>query len=153
MCEKCGAVANIHTSDFVGGTATVRHFCQDCFGDEKPPSAYSHRRGEAAIVAAVGLIVLLMSVAADYLRFGKEVGFGSHQQLGVIIGIILLILGAVARAGSIITIGASAVALSVVADWVGFGSSPGFGAQQLLGTVLGVGMLLSAFKLSRMRSK
>jgi len=94
-------------------------------------------------------MILLLSVGADHLQIGKEIGFGSYQQLGVAIGIVLLILGAVAQAGTIIAIGAAAVALSILADWIGFGNSPGFGAQQWTGTIFGLALLAAAFRMSR----
>jgi hypothetical protein len=152
-CERCGAPANIHTSNVVGGVPQMRHFCQVCFDfahidDPRIPRHW----GEAAVIAAAGAVLLTLSLFADWFKFGDMAGFGWHQAAGVMLGGLLVLLGAVARAPTLLFIGIVTGALSLLADWLAFGSSEGFGWQQMLGTGLGIMLLAGAFVVSRTRA-
>ncbi len=145
ICEYCGAPADVHTSDVVAGKPVMRHCCADCIDIA---ATHHHvgpgRRAEATVLAAVGIVVLLLSASADWLKFGDSEGFGWYQQLGSVVGGLVVFLGAVARAPIFVVIGLLTCLLSLLADWFAFGSNPGFGWQQILGTVIGAGLLLGA---------
>lgn len=152
-CERCGAPANIHTSNVVGGAPVMRHFCHDCYeaagvDDPRLPRHW----GEAAVVGAVGLVVLTLSLFADWFKFGDVAGFGWQQAAGVLLGALLVFLGALARAATLLMIGVMTGLLSLLADWLAFGSAEGFGWQQMLGTGLGVVLLVLALVVSRIRA-
>lgn len=153
ICELCGTSATVHVSNVVGGVATMRHFCEDCvdiasFDAHDPPRHWA----AAAVLGSMGLVVLLLSLFADWLRFGSAEGFGWYQQAGVVIGGVVLLLGAVARAPTLLIIGMFAFLLSILADWFAFGSAEGFGWQQLLGTAAGAILIIAALLVGRSKA-
>jgi hypothetical protein len=144
-CDRCGAPANVHISDIVAGEPVVRRFCPDC-ADEIPEEVHTpagRRSAQAAVLLVVGGLVLFLSLTADVLKFGASQGFGVHQWVGVSIGGLVMLLGAVTRAATLLMIGAIGTGLAFLADWLAFGSSEGFGLQQIIGCMLGL-LLLGA---------
>ncbi len=105
----------------------------------------------AAVVIAVGIYVLSISALADFLEFGSSAGFGLVQRAGLIVAGIILLLGAIAKAPTLLTIGFITAVLDVLADWLAFGSSEGFGWQQRTGTALGLAMILGGVAVFRYR--
>ncbi len=141
-CEACGAPATIHISDMKDGVATIQHMCAACV-DTTEHNRDSRRRcrGNAALIIVVGAMITLISVLADWLRFGSGEGFGSQQRQGVFIGAVLLMFGAVVRARTLFVAAAAAAILSLLADWLAFGSNAGFGRQQIIGCSLGISLI------------
>ena len=153
-CERCGAPANVHISDVTRGEARIRNFCTGCVDEiERRRTAYRHRTGEAVTLIVFGFIVLGLSVLADFLPLGGAEGFGWRQWEGVGIGGILVLLGAVIRARSILLIGIIMTTLSLLADLLAFGSSEGVGAQQMFGSVLGICVVALGLWLARKRRR
>ncbi len=145
-CEACGAPAIVHISDVNDGVATMQHFCAACVDAmEQHHSSRRRTRGDAAVIIVVGAMITLMSLLADVLQFGSNAGFGRQQRHGVTICLILLVLGAIARARTLFTIGLAGTILSLLADQFAFGNAEGFGRQQILGSLLGIAMILSGF--------
>ena len=153
VCEVCGRSATVHVSNVVGGVSTMRHFCEDCvdvacIDAPNPPRQWA----AAAVLGSIGLVVLLLSVFADWLRLGSAAGFGWYQQTGVVVGAVVLLLGAVARVPTLLILGMFACVLSILADWFAFGSAEGFGWQQILGTALGALLIIAALIVSRSKA-
>jgi len=96
----------------------------------------------SAVILCAGLIVLVLSLSADMLAFGKSEGFGWQQQTGLAIGASIFLIGAIVRVATLALIGLIAVVLALLADWLAFGSGSGFGAQQVAGVLLGTAILL-----------
>jgi hypothetical protein len=46
------------------------------------------------VVIAIGALMLLASLTADISGLGDDVGFGSQQMIGTIVGIVVLAIGA-----------------------------------------------------------
>ena len=140
-CERCGAPAVVHIGHDPEYGNVIRDFCMKC----AIAVEQEHRRpGKGlnlpAIVVSSGITILLLSAFADALAFGQAPGFGWKQDLGLIVGGCLAIVGAVA------------VVRTVLADWLQFGNGEGFGRHQLLGTVIGVLLIfvgVAWFKRSR----
>jgi len=152
VCEACGADANIHISNLVAGVATMRHFCQNCVdAAEADRPRFQRHRGAAGTVGAVGLIALILSVFADRLKLGSSVGFGWWQNLGVVAGVVVIVLGAATRAPALLIIGLITCSLAVLADWLAFGSAEGFGILQIAGTSLGLILVAVAIWINRAR--
>ena len=153
VCEECGASANIHRSNIIAGVPTMHHFCPDCADLPHTDESDGPRRwGMAAVLGSVGMVVLSLSVFADWLRFGGATGFGWRQEGGAVIGALLLLLGAVARVPALLIIGLITCLLSILADWCAFGSNEGFGWQQMLGTMLGACLMIAALVASRSKA-
>lgn len=96
----------------------------------------------AVAMFCIGPYVLLISLFADVLGFGSAQGFGWQQWMGVLIAGAIGLAGAIVRAPTLWTIGMFVGGVTVLADWLGLGSAPGFGWQQVLGSALGVALIL-----------
>jgi hypothetical protein len=152
-CERCGARAVVHIGHDPEYDNIIRDFCLRCADDvdeERRP-----RRGLnlAAIVVSSGLTILLLSLFADVLAFGRSPGFGWKQDIGVVIGACLVFVGAIMPVPTLLVIGLQAAALSLLADRLGFGSGEGFGPHQQLGTAAGIVILLIGLAWSRWKSR
>ncbi len=149
-CETCGAPAIVHISDVRDGVATMEHYCAACVESiERTPISINRLRGDAAILFVFGGITFLISLFADSLHFGEGEGFGWRQRQGLLISLVLLILGAAARARTILVIGLVGAGLSVLADWLGFGSDEGFGMQQKMGCLVGITLVAAGAWIAR----
>ena len=145
VCEQCGAPANVHITDLAAGVPGMRHLCRQCADDAHSGVDRVTERGRsalAAVIIAVGLYIVALSTLADILEFGGSAGFGSVQSAGLIVAGIILLLGAIAKAPVLLIIGLITGVIDLLADWLAFGSSPGFGWQQKMGTALGLALIL-----------
>jgi len=150
VCEQCGAPARIHASDVVKGVPTLRHFCNSCYDDvHVEPWELRRHWSLAAVLACVGAVVLGLSISADWHQLGKFAGFGWQQKIGVVLGGVLLVFGAVARTPTLVVMGLVTACLSLLADWIAFGESEGFGWKQILGAGVGVAFVAAAFYVGR----
>jgi hypothetical protein len=137
-CQACDEPAIVHVSDIVDGDVIVRHFCSNCVDSfAAPRESPAKKWGQATTLITFGTAFLVMSLLADQLAFGGWEGFGIYQWTGALVGIAMVLTGAVARARALFLIGMVAATLSLVADYFSLGTSEGFGAQQILGCVLG----------------
>lgn len=149
-CQSCGAPAVVHVTAVADSAPTVRHFCHACADQAHLERAQRRRyRGAIAAAGAIGVVVLSLSLSADWLRFGRSEGFGGYQQIGVILGLLLFSLGAAARAPTLVIVGAFTGVLSLLADWFDFGRAEGFGWQQILGSLVGAAIIVSAIVVAR----
>jgi hypothetical protein len=150
VCECCGAPAVVHIRNEVAGEVIVRHFCLDCADAEANASPPRERRLNIPVaLMIVGLIILLMSVFADALAFGSSRGFGWQQWSGVALAGLLTLAGAIMQIPTLLLIGLITGGVTVLADWLAFGSAPGFGWQQQLGSAVGVALIAASWAVAR----
>jgi hypothetical protein len=138
ICERCGEPANIHITSERTGAMGMRHLCLRCV--EIEPAVRQRRKrafNAGAAVMCIGAMVLFISLFADQLAFGQSQGFGQWQIFGVLMAAALVGVGAVMRIPTLMVVGLSEGCLSSLADWLDFGSSPGFGRSQWAGSILG----------------
>ncbi len=150
-CDLCGQPANVHISDILAGEQVTRRFCPDCADliPDKDSAQPVRRSAQAAVLLVVGGLILFISLLADVLQFGGSQGFGIQQQVGVLLGAIMLLLGAVTRTPTLLVIGVISAGLAFLADWLAFGSSGGFGWQQAGGSVTGAALMAFGMYLVR----
>lgn len=145
-CELCGAPAIVHVRPSAADE-TMLHFCISC-ADQRGSSADQDAKARginpAALYGLAGLTTIVLSTGADVFAFGRADGFGWKQMAGVVCGAALTLTGALLRTRTILLAGVIMAGLTLVADWVGLGASPGFGWRQGLGCVLGALLLLKA---------
>ena len=142
VCEKCGAPLSV-TGKAEEAPDPVRPLlCVLCAAhDQEAGPRRARGANRAAILLCVGLFVLVISAAADWLAFGSSEGFGWKQLLGLGMAGILLLIGALVRIPTLSVIGLFIGLLSVLADWLGFGNAEGFGWQQMAGCALGAALM------------
>ncbi|GEM_PF-2734563 len=97
----------------------------------------------AAVLTVLGLYLLLLALLADQLRLGNTQGFGYQQWAGVLLAAVLLLTGALLRIPTLAVIGLLTGSLTLLADYLGLGRSPGFGGRQAIAAALGVLLLIT----------
>lgn len=143
VCERCGKPAIVHIGSERATEPIIHHFCIPCAEIENATAQEEEVFLDGtAILVVIGLYILLISAFADEVAFGGHAGFGWKQIAGTLIGVILVGAGAATRIPTLVLIGLITGSLTIVADWVGYGSHPGFGFQQQIGSILGLGMML-----------
>jgi hypothetical protein len=154
QCEKCNAPAQLHITSEQTGVVGMRHLCLDCAELE---GAVKQRRKRAfnlgAVFIALGSLMFMLSVFADHLRIGDSNVFGAWQMTGVLVAIILTGVGAALRIPTILVLGPSVGLIALLADQVGLGDTPGFGRRQMIGCVLGAGMIALGVMIVFLRKK
>ncbi len=152
VCDHCGLPATNHRSTMAGGELVMEHMCSACIeAQQGSKDTKKRRRGQGVVLLAVGLFILLNSLLADILRFGKSAGFGVYQWIGLILAAFLLLVGSLVRVPAIIVSALAIGGLSLLADWLHFGSGAGFGKAQSLGCGIGLIMVLTGLAVARLR--
>ena len=123
----------------------LRAFCLAC-ADSTPAREAAAGTGRTrvamrACLVTAGIFLMMVGALGDHLGIHGTPGFGWHQQLGVLLGALLLVCGGLLRIDLVAVIGAMIVALSAGADWLGLGNNDGFGWKQ-------EGAVLSGFMLA-----
>lgn len=150
-CERCGGPALLHLMHGVGRDAGTHHLCLRCAEALPESETEPAASGRGTVLAAVGLFVLFLSLFADQLKLGRQDGFGWKQHLALSLGAVLFMTAAIVRVRTLVIIGALCVAVVVLADRLGLGREPGFGALQAAGCVLGVAMTAVGIQRARRR--
>ena len=102
---------------------------------------------------AIGLFVFTLSALADLFQFGSSEGFGWKQGTGLILAAVLAMMGSLFGVLVLVVIGVVVGLLTVLADFFSFGSNPGFGVQQKLGSFVGAIILLLGLRTMRRRGR
>lgn len=150
ICETCGVPAVVHINSGAYAGPRMRHLCFGC-ADQEDTSAASLKRtlNPGAVLAAVGLMMLLISLLADVLAFGGSEGFGWRQLLGVALAGVMVLIGAAMWIPTLLAVGLIGLVMTILADWLAFGSADGFGWQQALGCLVGVGLAFGGLDQAR----
>ena len=138
VCEICAAPAIVHVRNEVGGVPVVRHRCLSCAdADEDATVSRKSRLNVRAVLITMGVIIVLVSFFADSLGLGNATGFGWQQWGGLILGGIVLLVGALLGIPTLTVVGSGIAAITVLADQLGMGNAELFGWQQISGIAIG----------------
>lgn len=146
-CERCGSRSRVHVLEsYAGGAPQVRRFCLPCAdrwsSETSRGGALKPRPGIAALLAMAGAAMLIVGLLGDYLFPDARAGFGRHQQLGVLVGAVLILVGIVLRV-QIIALGATLLFIVALgADWLRLTHGIGIGWKQVALIVFGAATLL-----------
>jgi len=153
-CQTCGEPAHIHVTGEWTGATEVRHLCFNCAELER---TVKHRRKAAfnlgAVFMVVGGLSLVLSLFADQLALGNSQGLGFCQIVGLIIGLILTVVGAVMRIPVVLAIGPCVGLLSLLADQLRLGERPGFGSRQMVACVISGVLILLGLVIVALRKR
>jgi hypothetical protein len=136
-CASCGRPASVTiVVEDDWGSRTGRALCLECA--EKQPLPRSHA-GRAALAAlaprlliGIGAAIAVLAVTADHLGISGQRGFGWRQLAGGEVGTLLLVVGVLLRSGVATLAGLLVIVLSLGADLLRVGHSPGIGWRQQL---------------------
>lgn len=146
-CDRCGGAFAEN-----GGARELTRLCPACRSIGSHVDNSEKGLGSAAVFIVVGCYVLALSLLADWLRFGSDSGFGWQQLAGVFLGGVLVVTGGITRVAAILVIGLLILCVTLLADWLAFGDSEGFGWQQGVGCAVGLILILVGIMCSRTRS-
>ena len=153
ICETCGVPAVVHINSGAHAAPRMRHLCFGCADREDTSTASCNRKlNPGAVLAAVGLMMLVISLLADVLAFGSSEGFGWRQFVGVALAGVMVLIGAAMWVPTLLAVGLIGLAMTILADWLAFGSAGGFGWHQALGCLVRVGLAFGGLDLARRRA-
>lgn len=155
-CASCGRPASVtFVVEDDWGARTAQEFCLECA--EKRPPVRSHA-GRAALAALaprwlirVGAAIALLALSADYLGIAGRQGFGWRQLAGGEAGTLVLVVGVLLRSGVTTLAGLVLIALSLGADLLRVGHSPGIGWRQQLALPLAALCVAAGLALRRLQ--
>jgi hypothetical protein len=134
-CVRCGLPASVTVvTEDDDGRRTAQEFCLACA--EKRPQPRSHAGRQALLSLVPGLMIKLGAVLAVLVFFADELGisgkrgFGWRQWAGGEIGALVLVVGALLRSGWVTISGLALMILSLGADDLRVGHSPGMGWRE-----------------------
>ncbi len=149
VCERCGAPLLIHAE--AGKTSHAAPvLCAQCTANGRNHiNRRTNNLNRGATLLVAGVYVLLLSALADWLAFGSSEGFGWKQHLGIALAAVVVLSAALMRVPTLFAIGLMIGTLTILADWLGFGNSQGFGLQQMAGSALGIVLVILGLALAR----
>lgn len=156
-CERCGAAPEyvLLTGYDARGSAVFRRWCHGCADqvDTTRVAAPDAQARTALVLAGISLVVGLLlgglSLVADHVGASGHPGFGIYQRTGVILGLIALAVGALARVALLEIAGLVVFAVAAFADLLMLKFRPGFGWKQQLVALLAAGLLALALTMRR----
>lgn len=147
-CVICGRPASINVHQGTdGGEPIIRHYCLECADEREVESPSPEQAAVSAGLSHGGLLMLMggllafLAIGADFLGISGQTGFGWFQRLGVLFGLLLVIVGAVFRVGTLSVFGLILFVVSLFADFLGIGESPGMGSRQQITLALSIALL------------
>jgi hypothetical protein len=150
-CPVCGTDSLVTIlREGSDGERQLRQFCREC-ARRSDAAARTRQRQIAASLAAPltwsGIILLMLVFTAEHLSISGRSGFGWRQITGAEVGFLCVALGLLLRRAFLGTAGLFLLVLSLLADLLALGHSPGLGWRKqsalVVGTVLvGAGLFL-----------
>lgn len=129
QCPVCGSASLVTVLSPIpgGGLAQV---CQDCKGRsarEEREAVWGIARYAAKLLTYAGTLLIALTLAADRLSIAGRTGFGWRQVTGAEAGIVCLVLGLLSGQSLLGLGGLFLLVLSVGADLLQVGNTPGLG--------------------------
>ena len=148
-CDRCGRPRRVGIlAGYVDGRPAYRSFCLACAeaADEErfreTPAQFRPQPTLASLLIAAGLLLTLFGAAIDQFGVQTSVGFGAKQQAGLLIGVLIITLGALLRVDVLLTAGSILFVVAALADFVGELGTPGLGWQQGSAILVGLASFL-----------
>src|SRR5262249_25480995 len=110
--------------------------------DRRAKSARNTHLAVPTLMMALGLLIGGSVLIFDVAWIGGQSGFGWHQQMAVVVGALLILIGALLRIDVIGLIGALSLVLAACGDFIGMGGPPGVPWTQCI--LVGGAALLAA---------
>jgi hypothetical protein len=121
----------------------LHQLCRECerLSDERS-AARQFAKGQARFLIYAGILLALLTLTVDYLSISGRAGFGWRQITGTEVGLLLIVIGVLAGRGLLAMSGLFLLVLSLGADVLNLGRSPGLGWRKQ--TALALASLLLA---------
>ncbi len=155
-CQDCGRPVKVWVmKGYREGKPVMGQFCMDCADRQNwglttdRPGQETGRLGAGSLFIFLGLSVGILGIMGDYLGIRGFNGLAWHQQIGLTLGALLVVIGALFRVDPLVVIGALGFGFSVFSDTFGLTGDKGFGWKQEFAVVAGLVMILIGFVLRR----
>jgi hypothetical protein len=156
-CTRCGQPASVTVvSEDELGERQVREFCLECAETQpqpRPKTGWALLALAPSMLIRGGALLALLALVADELGIRGKHGFGWRQIAGGEAGALVLVLGAFLRSGWLTISGVALLILSLGADHLRVGRTPGTGWRELLALAVGIAAVgIGLFWQRRLRS-
>lgn len=137
-CDICDATARVTVlARYSKGAPQKHHYCIDCADKPRALKVKSPARDGSSIGT---LLVCIGGLCAMLATFGDKVpgfeglhpGYGRTQGLGIILGVLSVVLGAILRVDMLAICGTALTALTACADFIVVKRTPGVGWKQVV---------------------
>jgi hypothetical protein len=141
-CVRCGRPAGVTiVTEDEPGQRQLREFCLECAEQQPGPRPRTARvllSLAPSVLIRAGALLALLALFADELGIRGRRGFGWRQIAGSEAGALILVLGAFLRSGWLTISGFLLLILSLGADHLRVGRTPGTGWREQLALALGL---------------
>ena len=144
-CPVCGSESMVTVVSETDEGA-LRQFCRECDRRSRwyERSGVRHiASGSARLLIYAGAVLVLLTITADRLSISGREGFGWRQITGAEVGFLCIVLGLLVRGALLGVAGLFLLVLSLGADILRVGHSPGLGWRKQTALVLAT-LLLAA---------
>jgi hypothetical protein len=162
-CEDCGEPARVCVLEgYSSGMPVTRRLCLVCVDQERPQagahgSSVSRRLlHPGTLLIIVGVLLAIASTSVDYIGVTGSPGIGGYQLLGLGVGAVCVLFGAMLRIEVLAVAGAFAFGLAACADLLGVTGSKGVGWKEQCGYLVAALLVAGGFlyrRLGRVRSR
>jgi len=156
-CIACGKPVTTAFTEVAEphGKLVPKDYCDACVNELRLTGAsQSGSKGMSqvpwsSLALFLGVALGVFGLAADHLRLEGHSGFGWHQQLGVLAGLLFVLIGAAFRVDLLVLAGSFLFLLALFVDFLGIGHSAGVGPRQQMTIGLAAALLLGSLVLGR----
>jgi hypothetical protein len=151
-CEDCGRPARVCVLEgYASGMPVTKRLCLACADDERPRAELQRAAGDrrplhrgTALIAS-GVLLAIASTSVDYIGITGSPGIGGYQLMGLGIGAICVLFGAMLRIELLAVAGAFALGLAACADLFGITGSKGVGWKEQCGYLVSALLIVGGF--------
>ena len=144
-CDTCGKSATVRVLEkYADGEPVFKRYCLECAqraggapvieGDAAP----KHRLSFGSMLIAAGVLIVIVAATGDYIGIRGSSGFGWYQALGICLGALCVLIGALLGVDVIAIFGTIIFGLAACSDLLGIAGVPGIGWKQNLAIFAGV---------------
>jgi hypothetical protein len=144
-CPVCGTNSLVPVlSAGPPGSRVLRQACREC---ERRRGAEGRERARqvgvvlAHLTIVAGIVLGVLTLSADYLGISGKPGFGWKQVVGAETGFLCIVLGLLLRRAMLGVGGLFVLALSLGADLLRVGHSPGLGWRKQLALLIAIALV------------
>jgi hypothetical protein len=146
-CPVCGTDSLVTVlSTGPAGSRVLRKICRECerrAGEQGSTTARQIGLGLARVSIAGGILLGALALSADYLGISGKQGFGWRQVAGAELGFLCVVLGLLLQRAWLGVGGLFLLVLSLGADLLRVGHSPGLGWRKQAALVLALALVAS----------
>jgi hypothetical protein len=146
-CDICGKPASVRVLErYADGEPVFKRYCLECAqrvggaATMKGGATSRHRMSRGSLLIAAGVLIVIVAATGDYIGIRGSSGFGWYQALGICLGALFVLIGALLGVDVFAIFGTIVFGLAACSDLLGIAGVPGIGWKQNLAIFAGVVM-------------